>query len=115
MDPEECPACGTHGVHAADCPRGPVFSHAAEPDYKHLLSGLLAVLHRDGGHFELKYGTARAVSAAIDNWVKHRLNEERVVTWEEIVKVCDSEHSKMDLALKLRGLGFWIEGLPDLF
>lgn len=41
--------------------------------------------------------------------------DERVVTWEEIVKVCDSEHSKMDLALKLRALGFWIEGLPDLF
>jgi len=120
----ECMAAAMARVRAVDPPKEhpvieavmtlPAFQEA-EPDYKRLLSGLLAVLHRDGGHFELEHGTERAVSAAIDKWVDRRLAEDRVVTWEAIRKVCASEDWQMDLALKLRALGFSIVGLPDQF
>ena len=36
----------------------------AEPYYKHLLLNLLAVIHRDGGHYETEHGTARACADA---------------------------------------------------
>lgn len=48
-------------------------------DYRHTLSGLLAVLHRDGGHFQAEHGTARAVSAAIENWYKDQTMKEEAV------------------------------------
>ena len=41
-------------------------------NHKHLLSNLLAVIHRDGGHYEDKYGTEKAVKDAIDKIAKER-------------------------------------------
>jgi hypothetical protein len=41
-----------------------------------MLSDLLAIIHRDGGHYERKYGTEKAVKDAI------RLSSERIVKCE---------------------------------
>jgi len=34
-------------------------------DSQQLLSSLLAIIHRDGGHYEAKHGTEKAVDDAI--------------------------------------------------
>lgn len=37
-----------------------------EPDYEYFLGELLAIIHRDGGHYQGEYGTKKAVEDAID-------------------------------------------------
>ena len=41
---------------------------------EHLLKELLAVIHRDGGHYVSKHGFDKAVSDAIDLVIEERLS-----------------------------------------
>lgn len=41
-----------------------------EIDYKHLLLTLLAVIHRDGGHYELQHGPEKATVDAMKIFLK---------------------------------------------
>ena len=43
-----------------------------KPDYKNLLMNLLAVIHRDGGHYVDKHGVVKACSDAEKIVVKRR-------------------------------------------
>lgn len=36
-----------------------------EPDYKHLLFNLLAIIHKDGGHYTTEHGAQKATEDAI--------------------------------------------------
>ena len=45
-------------------------------NHKHLLSSLLAVIHRDGGHYEDKHGTEKAVEDAMEIICDERLSLE---------------------------------------
>jgi hypothetical protein len=85
----------------------------------------LAVLLRDGGHYELQHGTGNAIKEALRQWYRDQTDldrfrakavaealDERVVTWDEVRNVADSTFSAIDLAQKLFALGFAIEGFP---
>ena len=39
---------------------------------KHALSNLLATIHHDGGHYEVKHGTLKAVEDAKESVIKER-------------------------------------------
>ena len=43
-------------------------------NYEHLLKELLAVIHRDGGHYVSEHGFEKAVNDAIDLILKERLS-----------------------------------------
>lgn len=42
------------------------------PDYKHLLLNLLAVIHRDGGHYATEHGVIKASKDAEKIVIKER-------------------------------------------
>ncbi|RLD06505.1 MAG: hypothetical protein DRI65_06630 [Chloroflexota bacterium] len=50
-----------------------------EHKYKHEISNLLAILHRDGGHYEDKHGTKQALIDAIPAHYT-RIEEEAALT-----------------------------------
>lgn len=51
-----------------------------EPDekYKHYLLDLLAIIHRDGGHYVSEYGLKKAVADAI------KISHQRIMIIEEL-------------------------------
>lgn len=53
-------------------------------DLQRLLGNLLAILHRDGGHYQSEHGTGKAVADAVTKWheLQHRLEEvEKLNDW----------------------------------
>lgn len=85
--------------------------------------GLLAVLHRDGGHFTDAHGIEHATRVAIAQWYadQRELEElrrwraqrdERTVSWGAVREATDSTWAALELAEQLIGLGFAIEDFP---
>lgn len=73
------PACGLvdhiPGGGCADCRDA---AKEPQPDYKHLLFNLLAVIHRDGGHYVAEHGVEKASADA------EQLSSKRIVESEPI-------------------------------
>lgn len=72
------------------CACDPCQRHQRMPDYQKLLQMFLAVLHGDGGHYECKYGTGKAVNEAIK---KHHLRWQVIDTLKELVLSLKSDLS----------------------
>ncbi len=85
---------------------------------------LLAVLHRDGGHFAEEHGLDRAAEVAVEQFYRDQRELEelrrwrardpsvRSITWGEIREATESTWGALDLAEKLVLLGFFIEDFP---
>lgn len=86
------------------------------------LETLLAILHRDGGHYAEQHGIAKAAEDAAEQFYRDQRELEelrrraarvdRSITWGEVREACDSTWSALDLAEKLILLGFFIEDFP---
>ena len=57
---KECKNCGNTRYMCTQC-----FLTVSITDYEHLLNELLAVIHRDGGHYVQEHGIEKAVEDAI--------------------------------------------------
>jgi hypothetical protein len=52
--------------------------------YKHLLENLLAIIHRDGGHYTHKHGLEKAVKDAKEEIVSLRAEIHRLHTTQDL-------------------------------
>jgi len=54
-----------------------------EPDYKRLLLNLLAIIHRDGGHYTGEHGVEKSVKDATQRVCDDRVYKEEINGKEE--------------------------------